>query len=129
MKKTAQPSVVKTLKDNWFKSASFVTVMVALFTGLWTFDAHYAKAADLDTLSKRMDTNQQSSALELQIQLNKQWVRNLENQLDDIEAKIEARAASKVDQSKRPRVMKQIEELKKDNNRLERQKFELQVPK
>jgi hypothetical protein len=122
--------VVKTVKENWIKSAAAtLTAIVALFTGLWTLDSHYAKAEDLNRVERRMDANQQVSAIELQIQLNKQWMRNLQNQLDDIDARTDAKVATPVDRTKRSRITRQLEDLKHDNDMLTQQKFELQRSK
>lgn len=116
------------VKDNWLKTVAGVIVSVAtIVTALWSIDEHYAKAADLEKVEKKIDTSQKGMALELQIQLNKQSIRDLQSKVEDIEAKEDVKKADSVDQARKKRLLRQLDEIQRETNTLTRQKYEVMV--
>jgi len=117
-------------KENWLKTiAGAFTALVAVVTGLWSIDEHYAKAADLSKVEKKLDLGQQSMQLELQIQLNKQTQRDLQSKIEDIEAKEDVKKADSVDKARKSRLTRQLSEIQAETNTLMNQKIQMQVPR
>jgi hypothetical protein len=117
-------------KENRLKtSAGAVASVVAIITGLWSIDGHYAKAEDLQKVEKKLEIGQQAMQLELNIQLNKQTQRALQMQIEDIEAKEDAKKSDAVDKARKQRLERQLKELRQETQTLSNQKFQLQAPK
>lgn len=107
--------------------ASTLTAFFALTGGLWAFDGHYAKAAEVESSVKELTLGQRLLSVDVQLQFNRQSSRELKSKINDIEDRIAA--GKKVDQvelNRKRRLEQDLEELKVEANRLERQKFELQ---
>jgi len=114
------------VKENWLKTVAGVIVSVAtIITALWSIDEHYAKAADLEKVEKKIDVNQKGMALELQIQLNKQSIRDLQSKVEDIEAKEDVKKSDSVDQARKKRLLRQLDEIQRETNTLTRQKYDI----
>lgn len=117
-------------KENKLKtSATAVASVVAIITGLWSINEHFATAADLQKVERKVEIGQQAMQLELNIQLNKQSQRALQMQIEDIEAKEDARKSDAVDKARKQRLERQLKELRQETQTLSNQKFQLQVPK
>jgi len=113
------------VKENWIPtSLGTITAVIALITGLWSIDEHYAKAADLSKVEQKVDSAQRNMSLELQIQLNKQTSRDLKSKIADIEDKeAVTKIAAPVDKMKKDRLLRELNEINRETNALTAQKF------
>jgi len=112
-------------KENWLTTAGgAATAIIAIITGLWSIDEHYAKAADLSKVEQKVDANTRNMTLELQIQLNNQSARDLKGKIADIEDKEAAKKADAVDAVKKQRLLRDLADIQRETNMLTRQKFE-----
>lgn len=116
------------INQNKIKSAAgALTAFLSLVAAMWAFDSHYAKAADLDVAVQTLSTGQKTNAIEMQILLNKQSARELKSKINDIEDKQAAtRKVDPYEMNRKKRLEGDLEDIKKETGRLERQKFELE---
>lgn len=114
------------INENKIKTVgATITALAAIFGFLWSFDAHYAKAADLEQIESKVTRGQQQMQLDLLIQLNKQSLLSLDEKLADIEDKEAARKADPTDRAKKARLMRKQQELQREIEIASRQKFQL----
>ena len=111
-------------------AASILTASLGLIAGIWAFDAHYAKAADLDAAVQTLSIGQKSLQLELRIQLNRQTLRDLQSKVDDLDDKLSTvKKVDPVDLNKKKRLEQNIDDLKNEITQLQSQKFQVENPK
>ena len=110
-------------------AASILTASLGLIAGIWAFDAHYAKAADLDAAVQTLSIGQKSLQLELRIQLNRQTLRDLQSKVDDLDDKLSTvKKVDPVDLNKKKRLEQNIDDLKNEITQLQSQKFQVENP-
>lgn len=113
--------LVNFVKSNKLASlAGTFTVIGMLVTAIWAVDARYAKAADVGKVERGLEANN----LQMQIQLNKQAIRSWQDKIDDVDDKT---VKTPDDTRKKQRWERQIQELKDENQLLQKQQFELRT--
>lgn len=101
--------LIKTAKDHPYKSAlSILTSIATIVLFVWAVEGHYVRAADFSQYQKRQEQFQ----LQQKEALKSFQRQQLDNQLFDLEFKVQNGTATPLDRAKIERLKRQLQELR-----------------
>jgi TolA-binding protein len=117
-------TIATSFKEARIKAASgLVLTAFAMFAGMWAFSSHFASAAEFAEFKTEQKTLVKAQSLDTKIQLNKQYIRDLNGKVADIEDK---KNLNDTDKTRKQRLQREIADISKENEVLTEQKFKIE---